>query len=64
MAVKPRTLRYSGPPDHFIVALQRLVQPGDEVEVGGETTAERDSVADGLLAAYGFSEESPKKGKD
>lgn len=64
MAVKPRKLKYNGPADHFIVALQRMVQPGDEVEVEAEDAETRDRLADGLLSAYGFSEAKAKKDED
>lgn len=65
---KTRTLSYQGPPDHFLVKLQRTVQPGDELKLTDEELGdgEADAVADALLCAYGFTEgkATAKKGSD
>lgn len=45
---------YHGPPDHFVVELGRVVQPGDEIAV------EKD-VADRLASAWGFSVKGKKR---
>lgn len=60
---KSRTLVWSGGPDFLVVALDRVVQPGDEIVIDSDTVGDDvDKVADGLLHAAGFSEKGDRGG--